>query len=508
MKRKIWILPLLVLLVLLSGCFEKELENKSLSLHGSKTLDFCVGEAKTLTAELPQGETQIALGVKSNNANLTAELSQDNVLTLSSNTAGEYSITFELSAKGYKTATVEYPVKVTLKSMRVSVAFNESEISDGISLTDGASAAIVIESDAENCQYSVIAQDQELLNVLGSNNSFTLSALAAGKTSLDISVTASGYEPYSITVPINIAMQPAKLLLAKESVQVAVGQTVSVPCDYQSGGVLKASCDNEAVNVSVSGGSVQITSHTVGSYKISVSCSAENHQTATAELTAVFTLPSATFSPPDSVAAACRQSVSITLGNYPQGTVFTASCQEPLSATVYQNVITITGSKVGSYKLSITAFCNGYQSTTATIPITINAVTATVSQQYSDCVQDILYYTNVVRRAYGLSQLKYAKDLETACAIRAKEASQKWSHDRPDGTGSETVYDDTGVAYYSMGENLMAATRLNGKYAVDQWMGSPDHKENIVRAEFEEMCIGIYKDDNFYYYAQLFIKRW
>lgn len=92
---------------------------------------------------------------------------------------------------------------------------------------------------------------------------------------------------------------------------------------------------------------------------------------------------------------------------------------------------------------------------------------------------------NATRQASGLRALKWSAGLETASAVRAVEASSVWSHTRPDGSDYWTV--DSSLVY---GENL-AQGYTTAASAMDAWMASPTHKDNILFGDFKTGAISI-----------------
>ncbi len=90
---------------------------------------------------------------------------------------------------------------------------------------------------------------------------------------------------------------------------------------------------------------------------------------------------------------------------------------------------------------------------------------------------------NAQRQNAGLSPLKWDSGIEQAAAVRAVEASQLWSHTRPDGSEFWTV--NSNLLY---GENLAQGyTTADG--VLKGWMDSPTHKDNILFADFASGAI-------------------
>ncbi len=106
---------------------------------------------------------------------------------------------------------------------------------------------------------------------------------------------------------------------------------------------------------------------------------------------------------------------------------------------------------------------------------------------------------NNIRRDAGENALKVDKQLEECAVIRAKEASKRWSHTRPDGRAFNTV--NAKIVY---GENLVFVSDIT-EDIVDLWMESPAHADNILYPDFKTTGIGYYTaDDGTIYTCQLF----
>lgn len=129
------------------------------------------------------------------------------------------------------------------------------------------------------------------------------------------------------------------------------------------------------------------------------------------------------------------------------------------------------------------------------------------SADASDFGSGVLSLVNSHRSAAGLSSLKYSSSMQKAADTRAKECASSFSHTRPDGSRAYTALTERGLTFTAFGENLFAAMGMDSvsaEFAVEQWMASPGHRDNIMKAEFTHMCIGVaYKGDEVYV-VQLF----
>lgn len=109
------------------------------------------------------------------------------------------------------------------------------------------------------------------------------------------------------------------------------------------------------------------------------------------------------------------------------------------------------------------------------------------SQVASKAAFDIV---NAKRQEAGLGALAWNSGLEQASAVRAVEASQSFSHTRPNGTDWWTV--NSNLMY---GENL-AKGYASADSVVQAWLDSPTHKANIMDAEFTSGSIAIHINSN------------
>ena len=104
---------------------------------------------------------------------------------------------------------------------------------------------------------------------------------------------------------------------------------------------------------------------------------------------------------------------------------------------------------------------------------------------------------NDIRSEAGLDSLQWDQNLETVSTVRAKECSESFSHTRPGGSQWYTVN-----SKIQGGENL-AFGFDTAEEAVDAWMNSPTHRDNILYDEFSKCAISIYQtDDGTCYWAQ------
>ncbi len=105
---------------------------------------------------------------------------------------------------------------------------------------------------------------------------------------------------------------------------------------------------------------------------------------------------------------------------------------------------------------------------------------------------------NQIRVENGLQPLAWNSGIEAAGNVRAEEISRSFSHTRPDGSAWYTA--DANLLY---GENL-AEYYDTAEEVVDAWMASPEHKANILSAQFTTGAISTYQMDGRTYWAEEF----
>ena len=121
--------------------------------------------------------------------------------------------------------------------------------------------------------------------------------------------------------------------------------------------------------------------------------------------------------------------------------------------------------------------------------------------------QLIIDLTNKARVAAKLGALK-PNALLFKCAEdhSANMAKQMKNAHELDGKNPADRVDATGYYYKTCGENLADHNVLDIKLIFDVWMKSPIHRKEILRAEYEEIGIGIVKNPKTgqIYFTQVF----
>ena len=132
---------------------------------------------------------------------------------------------------------------------------------------------------------------------------------------------------------------------------------------------------------------------------------------------------------------------------------------------------------------------------------TIPEPTAVIEDELAEEIYNLV---NEERSKKGLSSLAYNFKLQKAADLRAKEASEKFSHTRPNGTSCYTVFPED---YSVAGENLIMSDKqiATGHVLMNTWMDSQGHRDNILKDDYTSIAIGIYEKDGIVYASQLFL---
>lgn len=98
---------------------------------------------------------------------------------------------------------------------------------------------------------------------------------------------------------------------------------------------------------------------------------------------------------------------------------------------------------------------------------------------------------NGLRAATGAQPLALRPELAEAARAHAAEMAARGrpSHDSADGTPFHERIEDFGYPHGTLGENIAWGYPGWGE-AVEAWMGSPGHRENLLREGFDEVGLG------------------
>lgn len=109
---------------------------------------------------------------------------------------------------------------------------------------------------------------------------------------------------------------------------------------------------------------------------------------------------------------------------------------------------------------------------------------------------EVIRLTNEKRVAAGLAPLQINPTLSQAAQAKGVDMINKdyWAHVSPDGLTPWKFFVDFGYKYRYAGENL-ARDFSNASSAVDAWMASSSHRENMLSSKYKEIGIGVVEGD-------------
>ena len=157
-------------------------------------------------------------------------------------------------------------------------------------------------------------------------------------------------------------------------------------------------------------------------------------------------------------------------------------------------------------------------STTATTTATTLGTTTTVTTapptpqavpSFPEMEAEVLRLMNEQREMAGVEPLTMRYEYYDCAETRVKECLVLWSHTRPDGRASHTVYGDFGLqgSVRVVGENL-AWGYSTPEAMVEALMASPGHRRNILHEVYDSVAISIVEidgEEGRYAMSQLFM---
>jgi uncharacterized protein YkwD len=110
--------------------------------------------------------------------------------------------------------------------------------------------------------------------------------------------------------------------------------------------------------------------------------------------------------------------------------------------------------------------------------------------------EEVIRLTNEKRVQNGLSPLAQNTTLSQAAQAKGNDmiADDYWAHFAPDGTSPWSFFANFGYSYKYAGENLARDFR-DPSSAVEAWMNSPTHRENLLSSKYKEIGIAVVEGD-------------
>ena len=103
---------------------------------------------------------------------------------------------------------------------------------------------------------------------------------------------------------------------------------------------------------------------------------------------------------------------------------------------------------------------------------------------------------------YGSSVSKPALSLDSQLSAAAQSKADDmvnkdyWAHDSPEGKTPWTFISASGYPYKTAGENLAYGFK-DASGVVSGWMNSPEHRENILNSDYQDVGFGIASSPNY-----------
>lgn len=169
--------------------------------------------------------------------------------------------------------------------------------------------------------------------------------------------------------------------------------------------------------------------------------------------------------------------------------------------TYYYNVYSDSSKELISSNVEYIYDYNSYNASTNDL----KNEAISLSSQNSGIYNSVLNYVNGYRSEVGVENLSLDTNLSIAATIRALEMawSNKFSHDRPNGSSCFSVLNDFGISYYSAGENI-AWGYWDAASVSEGWKNSPGHYANMISSDFSKIGVGYAVVDGERYWVQLF----
>jgi len=106
--------------------------------------------------------------------------------------------------------------------------------------------------------------------------------------------------------------------------------------------------------------------------------------------------------------------------------------------------------------------------------------------------EQVIEMTNQKRLESGLTPLTLNSQLNEVAQRKAGDmfAFNYWAHNSPSGRDPWSFFREAGYNYLYAGENL-ARDFMTSDAAVEAWMNSPNHRENILNGKYKEIGLAV-----------------
>ena len=390
-----------------------------------------------------------------------------------------------------------------------SISFSGHSVNsnNSISIELDKNANIGINTPFKEFDVKVSSSDPSLTYTV-EKNTLKLLATSVGDFEIVCTVSAKGYKPENITVPVNVYPHEMPLSVVDTATKGETSQVtmleggeaslllVAPPetefyADILESGIFSASVEENIVHI-------KATSEGSALLRVTAKCDGYGDKHVEIEVNVV--LKEASLSLPSDYLPLPIDASSYATVIMQANAQLSFSYDTDAMKVAYSNGrIMVTPLKPGNYNLEIICNAEGFAPSKKILEVDISD---------SDETDKIVRLTNELRAAAGLSPLTRVSKLDEPAAVRAAEAARLWSHTRPDGSMWGTILEDFDINYSYSGENLYASTVYSAESAVKGWYNSPSHKNNLLNENYEQIGVAIfynYSEDK-YYYCQLFMK--
>ena len=132
-------------------------------------------------------------------------------------------------------------------------------------------------------------------------------------------------------------------------------------------------------------------------------------------------------------------------------------------------------------------------------------------EDLSQVEQEMIRVVNDVRAEHGLDRMAELPALTAVARLHSEDMAKRdyLSHVNPENLGPPERVNLAGIPFEKLGENigLNRGHRHPVAHAVEQWLGSPGHRELMLEPEFQKTGVGVaLSEDGVFYFTQLFLR--
>ncbi len=393
-------LPLIIIMVMITGCGKEQVESKSLSIEdivvtevGSNRVGSQIklelNNPTQIDLELPEGVE----GVDVSSSSGIEIVQEAGVYTIVSSQVGQGSITFDIMygavEESYKTMlytitteTISNQVGISLKTVPQAVHSDgtklASYVDNLVTMDVGASIAIPIES-LNTPDEITLATNNENISAVVEEDTLQINGLVAGNSKLEITAVAEDYEPTILTVDVQVIAAPATIAINSpigeqiESITIEQGETLNLQVGYEPvGATVGGAFDEDIFSAELVNNQLTVTGVNIGTGQLILTAEAEGYSQGRVEVMVEVT-------PTKLPLSLSASRVDLTLNNSKtvnvdtlKGTTTTLEVNSDVfTAELVGNTITITPIKTGSGTITVKTTAEGYYDNSSEIAVSV-----------------------------------------------------------------------------------------------------------------------------------------